>query len=274
MFPRVTGHTEFDGPPPADAHTVNPQVVAPRHPGVDAAIVTVGDELLAGDTENTNATWLAHELTERGVSVRRVVVVPDEVDAIAAAVREYAGAYDAVVVTGGLGGTPDDVTMAGVAAAFDRDLEPDPLARESVERSVEWVRENRPGLSDFSVDVEAEASIPAGARPLLNDEGLSPGCVVEDVYVLPGIPREMEAMFGQVEAEFAGDVESETFYTEEAEAALVGRLAEARERFDVSVGCYPDREAGHNRIKVVGEDAVAVDEAAAWLRERVEGAEG
>ena len=237
---------------------------------MDAAVVTVGDELLAGDTENTNATWLARELTERGVSVRRVVVVPDDVDAIAGAVGEYSDAYDAVVVTGGLGGTPDDVTMAGVAAAFDRDLEPDPVARENVERSVEWVRENRPGLSDFSVDVEAEASIPAGARPLLNGEGLSPGCVVENAYVLPGIPREMEAMFEQVGAAFAGDVESRTFYSGEAEASLVSRLADARERFDVAVGCYPDREAGHNRIKVSGEDPAAVDEATSWLRERVE----
>ena len=237
---------------------------------MDAAIVTVGDELLAGDTENTNATWLARELADRGVSVRRVVVVPDEVDAIAETVRDYSDAYDAVLVTGGLGGTPDDVTMAGVASAFDRELAPDPLARESVERSVEWVRENRPGLSDFSVDVDAEASIPAGARPLLNGEGLSPGCVVANVYVLPGIPREMRAMFEQVEAAFAGDVESRTFYTGEAEASLVSRLADARGRFDVAVGCYPDREAGHNRIKVTGEDPAAVEEATAWLRERVD----
>lgn len=237
---------------------------------MDAAIVTAGDELLAGDTENTNATWLARELTERGVSVRRVVVVPDEVEAIEEAVRDYGDAYDAVVVTGGLGGTPDDVTMAGVAAAFDLDLEPDPAARADVERSVEWVRENRPDLADFSVDVEAEASIPAGASPLLNDEGLSPGCVVENVYVLPGVPREMEAMFGQVAAAFAGDVESRTFHTEEAEAALVERLADARERFDVTVGCYPDREAGHNRVKVTGDDPGEVEAAAEWLRERVE----
>ena len=237
---------------------------------MDAAIVTVGDELLAGDVENTNATWLAGQLTERGVSVRRVGVLPDEVAAIADVVREYSEAYDAVIVTGGLGGTPDDVTMAAVAAAFDRDLEPDPVAREDVERSVEWVRENRDGMGDFSVDLEAEASIPAGASPLLNGEGLSPGCVVENVYVLPGIPREMEAMFEQVEAAFAGDVVSRTFHAAEAEAALVERLADARERFSVTVGCYPDREAGHNRIKVTGDDAGEVEAATEWLRERVE----
>jgi len=89
---------------------------------MDAAIVTVGDELLVGDTENTNATWLCGRLADRGVTVRRVTVVPDEVAEIARVVNEYYAEYDAVLVTGGLGPTHDDVTMEAVAAAFGRDL--------------------------------------------------------------------------------------------------------------------------------------------------------
>jgi molybdenum cofactor synthesis domain-containing protein len=236
---------------------------------MDVAIVTVGDELLAGDTENTNQTWLGRQLADRGVTVTRMLTVPDDLDAIAENVRRYSGAFDAVVVTGGLGGTPDDITMDGVAAAFDRPLEPDELAREDLERTLAAIAESRPDL-DLDVDVEAEASIPTGARPLINDAGLSPGCVVEDVYVLPGIPSEMKSMFEGVAEEFAGDVEMETFHTEEPEANLIERLDEARERFDVVVGCYPDRDAGHNRLKVSGEDGAAVGEATAWLRERVE----
>jgi len=242
---------------------------------MDAAIVTVGDELLAGDTENTNATWLCRELTERGVTVQRTLTVPDEVDAIAANVRDYAEAYDAVVVTGGLGGTPDDVTMAGVAAAFDRPMEPDDLARTDLERSLAAIAEDRPEL-DLDVDVEAEASIPRGARPLINDAGLSPGCVIEPeaehgaVYVLPGIPDEMTSMFEGIAGEFAGDVRSAMLYTEEPEANLIPRLDEARERFGVGVGCYPDRDAGHNRLKLRSEDGDALAEARAWLAENVD----
>jgi len=86
------------------------------------AIVSVGDELLAGDTVNTNAAWLGQRLDERGVTVARVTVVPDDVGAIAQVVNEYRAAYDAVLVTGGVGPTHDDVTMDGVAAAFGRDL--------------------------------------------------------------------------------------------------------------------------------------------------------
>ncbi|PHQ45652.1 MBL fold metallo-hydrolase [Halorubrum sp. C3] len=66
---------------------------------MNAAVVTVGDELLVGDTENTNATWLCDRLDERGVTVRRVTVVPDEVSEIARVVNEYHAEYDAVVVT-------------------------------------------------------------------------------------------------------------------------------------------------------------------------------
>lgn len=236
---------------------------------MDAALVTVGDELLSGDTENTNAAWLARELDERGVSVRRILVLPDDVDAIAAAVRRYSDAYDAVVVTGGLGGTPDDVTMAGVAAAFDRPMAENELARADLERTLAALADDYP---DLDVDVAAEAALPEGARPLLNDAGLAPGCVVENVYVLPGIPDEMRTMFEAVSGEFTGDRHSREMYTSEPEANLVDRLDEVGRQFDVTVGCYPDREAGHNRLKLTGKEA-AVESAAAWLRERVDLAE-
>ncbi|WP_435196562.1 competence/damage-inducible protein A [Natronomonas sp. EA1] len=232
-----------------------------------AAILTVGDELLAGDTENTNATWLCRQLADRGVSVKRVLTVPDELDAIADAVRVFSANYDAVIVTGGLGGTPDDITMDGVAAGFDRELEANDLAREDVERTLAAIADDYP---DLNVDIAAEATLPAGARPLLNREGLSPGCVVENVYVLPGIPGEMKAMFGDIESEFAGSVVSAFLYTEEPEANLIDRLREAGSKFDVQVGCYPDREQEHNRLKVSGEDAAAVEEAKNWLAANVE----
>jgi len=238
-----------------------------RARGMDAAIITVGDELLAGDTENTNATRLARRLTERGVAVRRVLTVPDETTTIADAVRRFDEAFDATIVTGGLGGTPDDVTMAAVARAFDRDLAPDDAARADLEATLERLREERPELN-LDLDVEAEASIPVGARVLLNPEGFAPGCVIGGVYVLPGIPGEMRAMFETIADEFAGDVDSRLLYTTDPEANMVEDLQTARERFGVQVGCYPDREKGHNRLKLVGEDPDALDAAADWLGAR------
>ncbi|PSP89004.1 competence/damage-inducible protein A [Halobacteriales archaeon QS_4_69_34] len=233
---------------------------------MQVALLTIGDELLAGDTENTNATWLARRLSERGVVVKRILVVPDDEAAIARKVREYAAAFDAVLLTGGLGGTPDDVTMTAVARAFDRSLAVNEAALEDVEATLERVREAYP---DIDVDPAAEASIPAGARALPNETGLSPGCVLENVYVFPGIPEEMRPMFERVETEFAGESRSRSFHTATPEGDLVGTLTEARERFDLAVGCYPDRAARRNRIKVVGEDDARLDEATAWLKERV-----
>ena len=240
------------------------------HPSMEVALVTVGDELLAGDTENTNATWLAGQLTDRGVTVTRVLTVPDDEAVVADAVREYADAFDAVVVTGGLGRTPDDVTVEGVAAAFDRDLVEDDLARADVERTLEAIAGDYP---DLEVDAAEEARLPEGARPLINRAGLSPGCVLENVYVLPGIPSEMERMFEDVAGEFAGEADSRYLYTDEPEANLIDRLDEVRERFDVKVGCYPDREAGHNRLKLTADDEESLEAATAWLEERVSAAD-
>lgn len=233
---------------------------------MDVALVTVGDELLAGDTENTNATWLADQLTDRGVSVRRVLVVPDDEAVIADRVRAYADAFDAVLVTGGLGGTPDDVTMDAVAEAFDRELVESEEARADVEATLRAIADDYP---DIDVDIEAEASIPEGGRALLNEAGLSPGAVVENVYVFPGIPREMETMFESVEDRFTGDVVSRSFRTPTPEADLVTILTTARERFEADVGCYPNRDAGYNRIKITATSDEELEQASVWLRDRI-----
>jgi len=235
-------------------------------------LITVGDELLSGDTVNTNANWLAGELSDRGVVVPRILSVADDRATIAEHAREYAATFDAVIVTGGIGSTPDDVTMEAVADAFDREMAPTDLTLESVERRLETVRERIPDR-EFDVDVEAEAAVPNGSRPLLTDAGLAPGCVIEGVYVMPGIPDELRAMFATVVDEFAGDRRSRFLYTVEPESNIVPALEAAMERFDVAVGCYPDREADHNRLKLTATDDDALDDAAAWLLSNVNASE-
>ncbi len=236
------------------------------------ALITVGDELLAGDTTDTNATWLAAKLNERGATVSRILSLPDERNTITERVKAYSGQFDAVIVTGGIGGTPDDITMEAVAAAFDRELAPTELTLSDVTETIAAFAERRPSL-DIDIDAEAEAAIPEGSRPLLNEQGLAPGCVLENVYVLPGIPEELEAMFEQVAGEFSGERRSQFLYTTEPEANIVGTLEETMERFDVTVGCYPDRDAGHNRLKIVGTDEDELDDAADWLLSTIDASE-
>ncbi|MFC5365719.1 competence/damage-inducible protein A [Salinirubrum litoreum] len=240
---------------------------------MQVALLTVGDEILAGDIENTNATWLARQLTERGVTVTRILTVPDDRGLIAETLRDWTAQFDAVVVTGGLGGTPDDVTMDAVADAVGVEMAVNDEAKTDVEATIAAYREQYPDLAerypDLDLDVTQHASIPAGARPLLNTVGLSPGCVIGGVYVFPGIPEEMKAMFDAVAEEFGGSVVSETLYTDAPEGALTEQLRTARDEFGVAVGSYPSR-GEPNRLKIVGEDAEAVAAATAWLREHVE----
>jgi molybdenum cofactor synthesis domain-containing protein len=226
---------------------------------MDVAIVTVGDELLSGDTTNTNATWLCEQLTERGVDVRRVSVLPDDVSVIARVVNEFRAEYDAVVVTGGLGPTHDDLTMEAVAAACGQALEAN-------EEAVAWL-ETHGGYSRDDL-TEGTEQLPAGARVLHNEVGVAPGCVVDSIYVLPGVPAEMKQMFGTVAEEFVGpERHVEVVIADEPESALLDRLDQLREQFPaVTVGSYP---GAHVRVKFSGTDESAVAAAAEWLGERV-----
>jgi molybdenum cofactor synthesis domain-containing protein len=222
------------------------------------ALVTVGDEILAGDTVNTNGAWLGEQLTGQGATVERRTVVPDRVADIARVVNEYRAEYDAVIVTGGLGPTHDDVTMEAVAAAFGADLAPDEAVRERL-------RER--GYTDDDL-APGTVQIPARAESLANPEGVAPGCVVGTVYVLPGPPAEMEAMFEQVRDHFGGETTHvETVETPEPEKQLLDRIAGVRETFDVTLGSYPGETV---TLKIQGGDQAEVAAAADWLRERVD----
>ncbi len=225
---------------------------------MNAAVVTVGDELLVGDTENTNATWLCARLADRGVPVRRVTVVPDEVAEIARVVNEYHAEYDTVIVTGGLGPTHDDVTMEAVAAAFGREVVEN-------EAAATWLAERGYSADDL---VTGTTHLPADSRPLRNVVGVAPGAVVESVYVLPGVPREMKGMFETVADEFEGTpTHTVVVDIEEPESALIERFTELRKRFDVSVGSYPGERV---TVKITASEATTAEDAADWLRERSE----
>jgi nicotinamide-nucleotide amidase len=225
-----------------------------------AAILTIGNEIVSGDVPNTNASWLAKRLAPLGVDVRLVAALPDEIDEVAQFVRDRAPAVDFLLVTGGLGGTPDDLTREAIAAAFAvEQWEVPALAAELRAR--------------FTRDPEYAArwaQLPAGSRPLANPRGGAPGFVLENVYVFPGLPAEMEAMFEAIAEEFRdGDPIAawrKTYRTRESEIAQV--LAETGERWpDVLVGSYPSFDPGGPEVEIVlkSSDESALAEASAWV---------
>jgi molybdenum cofactor synthesis domain-containing protein len=220
--------------------------------------VTVGDELLAGDTVNTNGAWLGRELTDRGATVERITVVPDRVADIAAVVNEYRADYGAVIVTGGLGPTHDDVTMEAVAAAFGTELTADSAVRD-------WLTDR--GYENDDIAPET-THLPKGAQWLRNPDGVAPGCVIGTVYVLPGVPDEMKGMFPEIADDFGGPATHvEVVETGEPESHLLDRIEAVRENFDVTVGSYPGENV---RLKLQGADPDVVADAAAWVRDRVD----
>ncbi|MFA9426901.1 competence/damage-inducible protein A [Natronorubrum sp. A-ect3] len=237
------------------------------------ALVTVGDELLAGSTTNTNAAWLASAITDRGSSVERILTIPDDRDLIADTVSRWAAAFDAVIVTGGIGGTPDDITVEAVADGLGRDLVVHNGIKDRLLEKAAAFRAENPELVaeyDLQLDFDAAASIPEGATPIVVDEAWAPGCLVENVYVFAGIPDEMRAMFDHVAEEFAGDGVARTIFTPAPEGALHDALEGVSEAFDVTVGSYPRSEHRPGRIRVTGTDETTVENAVEWLRHRVE----
>jgi len=230
-----------------------------------AAILTIGNELVSGDVPNTNGSWLARRLAPLGVSVRLIAAVPDEIDAIADFVRREAPLVDVLLATGGLGGTPDDITREALAHAFGVDqVEVPELAAD--------LRARFAHDPDYAA---AWARLPAGSSALPNPLGGAPGFVVENVYVLPGLPAEMEAMFDSVAEELrrGEPIASwrKTYRTRESTIASL--LVEACERWPVVlVGSYPTFPVDGPEVEVVlkSSDTAALGEASSWLASAIE----
>ncbi len=225
-----------------------------------ASIVTIGNELVSGDTVNTNGSWLAARLEALGVDVLLIAALPDEEERIAAFVRAQAADADVVLVTGGLGGTPDDITREAIATAFG-------VPQEGQPEVAERLRARFRADPDY---VTRWAQLPAGSRPLENPLGGAPGFVIGNVYVLPGLPAEMEAMFETVAAELGGGSPigswRRTYRT--TESRIVAVLEAGGEQHPaVRVGSYPSFGAEGSAVEIVlkSSDPEALAAATAWF---------
>ena len=162
---------------------------------MNVEIVTIGDELLLGFTVDLNAAHIARELAAAGIRIVRRATVGDSADDIASAVQDALDRTGAVITTGGLGPTNDDLTKASIATIFHRAMRLDNSILESLERR--WESFGWPGKLPMSN--RAQAMVPDGATILANRHGSAPGVWLEDgngrwVAMLPGVPREMRGM--------------------------------------------------------------------------------
>ena len=234
-----------------------------------ASILTIGNELVSGDVANTNGSWIAKRLAPLGVGVRTIVALPDEIETVAEFVRAESPRVDFLLVTGGLGGTPDDLTREAIAHAFGVPQEEAPELAAALR-------------ARFTRDPEYAARwalLPRGSRPLENPLGGAPGFTIGNVYVMPGLPAEMEAMFASLEEEFRrGDpigAWRRVYRTRESVIAPV--LVEFGERWpDLLVGSYPTFLDTGPEVEIVlkSADADELAAASAWLGGRIGGLVG
>lgn len=225
------------------------------------AIISVGNELLNGDTVNTNASHMAKKLVEKGHEVKRIIVVPDVVSEIAEEVEKVSRLYDFVLVTGGLGATHDDVTNEAISKALNRKL----VVNEKV---YEYLRQ----FSDNEFAIKKISSIPEGSELIWNDVGAAPAYIVENVAVMPGVPAEMENTFEKILEKF----EKLSHFEEQVridgyEVAILNELNTVVSEFqDVQIGSYP--KIGYVIVKFSGKDGERVKKAVERFRELLKNA--
>ena len=227
-----------------------------------AAVVVIGNEILTGKSEDKNASFLIGELYRLGVTLRRIVVIPDDLDTISHEVSQCSREFDYVFTSGGVGPTHDDVTIEGVARAFGREVVRHPEL-EAMLRGyfAEGIDESRLRMAD----------IPAGAE-LIREPGMRwPVPAVENVYILPGVPELFRSKFEAISERFRGTpFHACAIYTQEDEFDISPRLHEvAAKHPDVEIGSYPTFTRKDYRVKVTIEskESASVDSAREALLE-------
>ncbi|MBB4286548.1 competence/damage-inducible protein A [Roseospira goensis] len=203
-----------------------------------AALVIIGNEILSGRTQDSNAQVLAQRLGALGIPLREIRVVPDDQAAIVAAVNTLRARETYVFTTGGIGPTHDDITAASIAAAFDR-----PLIRHP-----EAVRIMTAHYGDALNGARLKmAETPEGATLIDNPVSAAPGFRVENVFVLAGVPAIMRAMFESLASDLTGGppILSRAVTAAVREGQVAASLAAIQARWpQVDIGSYPWARGG------------------------------
>ena len=204
---------------------------------VTAGLLIIGDEVLSGRTKDKNIGHIAERLTEVGIDLREVRIVADVEDDIIAAVNALRGRYTYVFTTGGIGPTHDDITADSIAKAFGVPIDVDPRARALL---LEYIPEK-----DLNEARLRMARIPEGASLVVNEVSKAPGFRMENVIVMAGVPRIMQAMLEAVLPELEKGVPmlSATVLANALEGDVAAPLAAIAKRYpDALIGSYPFRD--------------------------------
>ncbi|MBX3184058.1 MAG: competence/damage-inducible protein A [Polyangiaceae bacterium] len=234
----------------------------------EAAALVIGDELLSGKIRDENIYELARLLRSLGVVLRRVVMVGDDLETISDELRALSARYDLVFTSGGVGPTHDDITVDAVARAFDVAAAVHPEL-EALLRAAYGAR--------YHAGFERMALAPVGAELFRTEEVPWPTIIMQNVWVLPGVPEVFRMKLRQVASRVEGARQFVTraVLTRMDEGDLKPLLDEVVARFpEVQVGSYPRWRSEEYKTKITFDAATeaALEEAvAAFLQLLPEG---
>jgi len=207
---------------------------APADRTVTACVLIIGNEILSGRTQDANLAFLAQGLNEVGIRLREARVIADDSAAIVEAVNATRAKFDYVFTTGGIGPTHDDITSACVAQAFGVKLIVHPEAKLILESHYP-----PGGLNEARLRM---AQVPEGAVLLLNPISRAPGFRIGNVFVLPGVPQIMQAIFNELRHRLQGGARilSRSISCTLGEGTIARDLAALQQRYgDLEIGSYP-----------------------------------
>jgi len=235
-----------------------------QKPIVTAALIVIGNEVLSGRTRDANLQFLATGLGNIGIQLRETRVIPDIEAEIVAAINDLGPKHDYVFTTGGIGPTHDDITSAAVAKAFDR-----PFGRNAAAEEVLRAHYKPEDITEARLSM---ADMPGNVILIDNPVSRAPGFRIENVIVLPGVPRIMQAMFDGYKHHLAGGAEVKSISITSAvqEGRAAKQLGELQEKYpDVEMGSYPFVRDGKVGTSLVARsaDLERLDEAAEGIRQ-------
>ena len=211
-----------------------------------AAILIIGDEILSGRTQDANTCFLAKWLNERGIQLKEVRIIPDQLRTIINNVNILRKKYDYVFTTGGIGPTHDDITALAISKVFKKKYEYNKEALEILESHYK---------NSYLNDARKKmAKMPRGAGLIYNPSSSAPGFYLKNVFTLPGVPTILQSMMPFLEPLIIGGekVYSVTVQAQLPESKIGKDLGKLQKKFkDLSLGSYPFFQSGKIGVALV-----------------------
>uniref|UniRef100_A0A8R1TKQ7 FAD synthase n=1 Tax=Onchocerca volvulus TaxID=6282 RepID=A0A8R1TKQ7_ONCVO len=226
-----------------------------------AGIIIIGDEILKGVTGDVNSNFFCKELHNRGILVKKISIVSDNIDDIAYEVKQFSEQYDVVFSSGGIGPTHDDRTYTGLANAFNDELTTREEMRESIEHFMRSMNKIMPDGG-----LQRMCTIPKSARLLWGKRTVFPLVQMRNVYAFPGIPEFCTEALKEYEKSIFPSHAAKPFYssvlhvktTELQFSDVVMEVAKKYDSKKVSIGSYPVRNNQYYKTKLLVESECAV----------------